>query len=217
MDNQVNILIADDHQMFIDGLKSLLRKEKRFNIVDEKLDGLSALGRIKQGEIDLLITDLSMPGMSGADLVKTVKGEFPNVKILVLSMHCDTEVVTDILLNEAEGYILKNTGKQEFIEALNKISNGGTHYSSEVLQKMMERVKKQKTIKDELINLTERELEIIKLICQEFSSQEIADKLFISRRTVDTHRQNIIEKTQVKTIVGLIKYAIRNNLACIDN
>lgn len=217
MENQINILIADDHQIFIDGLKSLLRKEKRFKIVDEKLDGKSAYQRIQQGGIDLLITDLSMPGLNGSELVKIVKNEFPNVKILVLSMHCDTEVVTDILLNEAEGYILKNTGKSEFITALNKISEGGTHYSSEVLQKMMERVKKQKAIKEELVKLTERELEIIKLICCELSSQEIADKLYISRRTVDTHRQNIIEKTQVKTIVGLIKYAIRNDLACIDN
>ncbi|MFC2111414.1 response regulator [Bacteroidota bacterium] len=217
MDSQVNILIADDHQIFIDGLKSLLRKEKRFNIVDEKLDGRSAYARIQLGGIDLLITDLSMPGLSGVELVKLVKSEYPNVKVLVLSMHCDTEVVTEILFNEAEGYILKNTGKSEFIAALNKISGDGTYYSSEVLQKMMERVRKQKAIKEEIIKLTERELEIIKLICNEYTSQEIADKLFISRRTVDTHRQNIIEKTQVKTIVGLIKYAIRNNLACIDN
>lgn len=212
MSELVRILIVDDHQMFIDGIKSLIKSEERFQVVAEELSGEAGLDRIRQGDIDLLITDISMGEMSGVDLTKIVKEERPEVKVLVLSMHNDREVVSEIMMSEAEGFILKNTGKQELISAITQIVDDGTFYSKEVLSIMMERVKKEKKVEEEIKELSEREMEVLNLICEEFSSEAIAEKLFISRRTVDTHRNHIFEKTGCKTLVGLIKFAIRNEL-----
>ncbi|WP_106792389.1 response regulator transcription factor [Aquimarina sp. Aq78] len=210
METPVKIMIVDDHQMFIDGIKSLLRKEEYLQIVSEYLCAEDALEQLKKDTVDIVITDISMPGMSGIELIKTIKSTYSNLKVLVLSMHNDKEVVSEIMMSEADGYILKNTGKQELIEALTRITDNGTYYSKEVLSVMVNKVKKERKIEAETNELTDREVKVLELICQEYSSQEIADKLFIGRRTVDTHRQNILRKTKVKTIVGLIKYGIRN-------
>ncbi|MFH2144054.1 MAG: response regulator transcription factor [Bacteroidota bacterium] len=212
MEEQVNILIVDDHQMFIDGIKALLRKEKKFKITAEALCGKDALLLLENEKFDVLVTDISMPEMTGVELTKIVKEKYPYIKVLVLTMFNDQEVIEDIIMSEAEGYILKNTGKSELVAALEALSNGSTFYSREVLTSLMQKVQKDKKIQNETINLSEREKEVLELICQEYSSDEIAGKLFISRRTVDTHRQHIYEKTGCKTIVSLIKFAIRNQL-----
>lgn len=206
------ILIVDDHQMFIDGIKSLLRNQNVFSVVAEALDGKLALEVLDCQEIDIVISDINMPNMSGIELTKIIKSKFPEIKVIIVSMHNDRDTISEIMMAEAEGYILKNTGKKELFDALNSVSNYGTYYSNEVLSIMMEIVKKEKKSEKVLKNLTERELEILTLIVQEFSSEEIAEKLFISKRTVDTHRINILNKTNSKTIVGLIKYAIANHL-----
>jgi DNA-binding NarL/FixJ family response regulator len=209
----IRVLIADDHQMFLDGLKALLKREKNIHVIGEVSNGTQALEFIKKNTPDLLITDISMPGMSGVELTREVKHRYPEVKVLVLTMYNDKEIVGEILMSEAEGYILKNTGRQELSNAINRIIDNSTYYSNEVLNIMMTRMKKQKSIEKNTALLTPREIEIIKLIMEELSSEEIADKLFISKRTVDTHRKNIIQKTNTKTLVGLLKFAIENNLA----
>ena len=212
MSEPLRLFLVDDHQMFIDGIKALLRNEKRLEIVDEALDGSIALEKLKSTSIDIMITDISMPGLSGTELIQIVKKEYPQIKILVLTMYNDQDVANEILMSEAEGFILKNTGKQELVTALTNIADNGTFYSREVLTNLMIKVKKDKRNEEEIHNLTERELEILQLICEELSSEQIAEKLFISKRTVDTHRQHIYEKTKCKTIISLIKFALRNNL-----
>lgn len=212
MEDQLRLLVVDDHQMLIDGIKSLLRRQERFNVVAEALDAETALEIIREGNIDMVITDIRLPGKSGIDLVKIVKKELPKVKMLVLSMHHDQGIASEVLMSEADGYILKNTGKKELIAALEKIADHSTYFSREVLQSMMERMKMGKQQEETRDPLTPRELEVLELICEEYSSAQIADKLFISRRTVDTHRTHILEKTGSTTLVGLIKFAIRNRL-----
>lgn len=206
------ILIVDDHQMFIDGLKSILAKQKDFTVYAEALSGEDALDIIANDKPDMVITDISMPGMSGIELTKIIKHDFPEIKVVVVSMHNDSAVVSEILMAEAEGYILKNTGKTELLNALNRIANDGTYYSNAVLSTMMKQVKKEAAVQNEVKILTERETEILKLIAEEYSSEQIAEKLFISKRTVDSHRANILAKLETKTLAGLIKYAIRNNI-----
>jgi DNA-binding NarL/FixJ family response regulator len=207
---EIRILIADDHQMFIEGIKALLRKEPHMHFVGEANDGLEALNLLEKTVVDVLITDISMPGMDGIALTQTVKQRWPEIKVLVVSMHNDPAVIGEILLAEAEGYILKNTGKAELIEAIHQLMNDGTHYSPVVLATLMRKAKHQVQADDALRELTERELEVLKLIVQEFSTADIAEKLFISPRTVDSHRKNIMSKTQSRTLVGLIKFAFRN-------
>lgn len=209
----VKILIADDHQVFIDGLKFHLQKDKRFKVVAEALNGEEALVKINAHKIDLLITDINMPRLDGVELTKIVKKDYPEIKILVLTMHNERETVSEILMSEAEGYILKNTDVNQLTVAIDSIANGNTFYSNEIISIMMEKVRKEKKQEEETKNLSDREIEVLKLITQEYTSEEIAEKLFISRRTVDTHRLHIFEKTKAKTIVGLIKFAIRNGFA----
>jgi len=209
MSTKATILIADDHQLFLDGLKLILRNQPAFHIVAEAQNGEQVLSVLASQQIDLAILDLNMPGMKGIDLVKTVKQKFPDIKVLVITMHHEQEIISEILLAEAEGYILKNSGKKELTEAISDILSGKTHYEKEVLDLMLQKVKADRKTEELKKNLTERELEILSLIVQEFTSKEIAEKLFISKQTVDTHRLNIMHKTGAKTLVGLIKYAMQ--------
>lgn len=212
MDSVKKILIVDDHQMFIDGLKSILHKQKEFTVYAEALDGESALEIIKNDKPDIVITDISMPGMTGIELTHKIKSDYPEIKVIVVSMYNDSNVVSEILMAEAEGYILKNTGKQELLNALTKIANNGTFYCNDVISTMIKHVKKDSEVQNEIKILSDREIEVLKLIAEEYSSDQIAEKLFISKRTVDSHRANILAKLNIKTLAGLIKFSIRNNI-----
>jgi DNA-binding NarL/FixJ family response regulator len=209
----LKVLIVDDHQMFLDGLKTLLSKHNSIEVVGEALNGLQALEIIRSKPVDLVLSDINMPEMSGTELTKAIKEEKPEIKILILSMYNDREIIHEIVMTEAEGYILKNSNKQELIKALERIGSGGTYYSNEVMEIITDSyVAKQKS-QEKLKDITKREIEIIQLICQEYSTPEIAEALFISPLTVETHRKNILKKTKVRTIVGLIKFAIDNKIA----
>lgn len=210
---KIKLFIVDDHQMMIDGIVSLLKDEKKFEITGTALNGMEALKKIEKNFPDILLTDVSMPEMGGIELCKEIKQKFSTIKVLVLTMYNDREIVNEILQAGANGYILKNTGKQELLEALESLNRNDAYYSSEVVNALIENMKN--PIKEKQIyssDLTEREIEIVRLIVKEFSSAEIAEKLFISPRTVETHRKNILRKTGVKNIVGLIKYAYDNKL-----
>lgn len=205
-----NVLLVDDHQMFLDGLEFILSKEPDLHVIGEANNGKNALPLIKNLNPDLVITDISMPEMDGITLTKHIKDTHPQIKVLVLSMHNQKNIITQIMQSEADGYVLKNCRKQELLLAIRTILDNGTYYCKEVANLIRENYK---TMTDEQkIELTPREKEILELIVQEYSSQEIAEKLNISKRTVDTHRVNIMEKTNSTTLVGLIKYAIQHKI-----
>lgn len=208
----ISILVVDDHQMFIDGIKSLLRKEGAIQILGEAENGCKALEFLKNQEVDIVVTDINMPEMNGTELTKAIKSEFPAVKVLVLTMFNDREIIHEIINAEAEGYILKNTGRDELVTALYKIADNGSFYSNEVADIMIADINKRQAIEENTKQLTPRETEILKLIVKEYSSAQIAGELYISPRTVDTHRKHIMQKTGSKTIVGLIKFALENDI-----
>jgi DNA-binding NarL/FixJ family response regulator len=210
---QTRILIVDDHQMFLDGIKTLLSKEKNLNVLAEALSGKEALEILKNQKIDLVITDISMPEMSGTELTKIIKRDYHDTKVLVLTMYNDREIINEIAMTEAEGYILKNSGKKELLNAINRIIGNSTYYSNEVIAIMTEIQVEKAKIQEKTHDLSDREKEIISLICQELTTNEIAEKLFLSPLTVETHRKNILRKTNIKTIVGLIRFALANKLA----
>lgn len=208
---KITLAIVDDHQIVIDGLLSLLNGHAAFEVVctTTKPDMVPIL--IRGNPVDILLTDVMMPGMNGAELAKIVKRDFPEVRILALSMSGQGDVV-NAMINDADisGYVLKNIGKQELIKALEKIAGGGIYFSEEVLHEMT-RVSQRKKENEET-HLTDREREIIKLIEKEFSNKQIADTLFISERTVETHRKNIFRKTKTNGVIGLVKYAYEHRL-----
>ncbi len=206
------LILVDDHQMFLDGLDSILSSHAEFQIVATAKDGWQALIEIEQHQPDVVLTDLNMPEMDGLELVKRTKEKFPEIKILVLSMMKDKETVSNIMEVEAEGFILKDSNKADLIKAINAVHQGGTYYSNEIMNIMLSKYQKRIKQDEARHSLTTRELEILKLIGQELTSEKIADKLFISSRTVETHRKNMLAKTNSTTLIGLLKYAIRNQL-----
>lgn len=213
MKNNYNVLIADDHQIVIDGLKSLL-KDSPFAIVKEALNGQHAMDILQTNpnDIDVLITDISMPLLDGISLCKTVKHTYPHMKVLILSMYSSIPMVKEAIAAEADGFMLKNAGKDELQNALHRIVNDGTYYSEELLPVIYGQIKKEQASADKLQNLTIREREILKLILKEYTSDEIAERLFISKKTVDNHRAHLLEKTNSKSTIGLVKFAIKNGM-----
>lgn len=206
-----NIAIVDDHQIVIDGLKSLLHNHPHFQVVIENNNPEEMLNLLKKEDVDILLTDVMMPGMNGNVLAKRVRRLFPDIKILALSMSGQGDLVNE-MIDDADiaGYMLKNTNKQEFIKALEKIANGGIYFSEEVIQEMtLASTRKKET---EEAHLTAREIEIVRLIEKEYSNKQIAESLFLSERTVETHRKNIFRKTKTNSVIGLVKYAYEHRL-----
>lgn len=208
MQTQTNVFIVDDHQMVVDGLKALLSNENRYQIVGSTTNPHYVLSALKNLDVDILLTDINMPEVSGVELTKKVKILYPNIKILALSMFGDAQTVKEMIENGISGYILKNTGKQELLNALDAIIGGGSYFSNEVTVELMKSLRTD----TETAALTSREMEIIRLIEKERSNKMIAEELFISERTVETHRKNIFRKTKTQNVVGLLKYAYEHKL-----
>ena len=212
-EQNLTIMMVDDHQMFIDGLKSLIRKVEHFKVIAEANSGEEAMELLEQNKPDLVITDINMPGMSGTELTKIIKTRWPDIKVLVLSMYDDPAIVREILECEAEGYVLKNTGKGELVDAIKQIADDGTFYSRDVMKVIMSDLQAEKEVLEMKDVLSDRELEILKLIVAEYTTKAIAEELNLSPLTIDTHRKNILKKTGCKTLVGLIKYALTRGVA----
>lgn len=210
----IHIIVADDHQMVIDGIKSMLSNSQEYLIVGEANNGQAALDMISSNpeKFQLLLTDISMPLLSGTDLCKILKSQYPHIQVLVLSMYNNVTAVKEAIMAEADGYILKNAGKEELLHALHRITNGGTFFSQDIVPIIYSQYQKQKKQDEELNVLSPREKEVLSLIVKEFTSEEIAEKLFISKKTVDNHRQNLFAKCNCKSTVGLVKYAIKHGI-----
>jgi len=214
--NTIKLLLVDDHELFLDGICALLENETNIDIIGRAENGKEALAIIEENQPDILLTDLNMPEMHGIELVKRVKAHFPEIAIIVLTMHNDRPTITEIMMAEAEGYLLKNTDKVELINAISRVADGSTHYCREVMNIILEKYKvEKKELPESEVVLTAREKEILQLIAQEKSSNEIAGELFISRRTVETHRKNILKKTKVKSVVGLLKFSYKIGLIAL--
>lgn len=210
--SKLKIFIVDDHQILIDGIESMLKGISEFEVVGKSLDGNLALEFLSDNQVDVLLTDLYMPKMTGIELTQKVKKNFPEVKVLALSVSYDVSIVHDLIDAGIAGFIIKTIGRDELIEAIHEIAKGNIYFSREVSNEILRSLSNRNDVEEENYHLTEREIEIVKLIAQEFSNGEIAKKLCISERTVETHRKNIYRKTNTKTIVGLIKYAVEHRL-----
>lgn len=205
-----NLMIADDHSMFLDGQVSILTTENDYNIVLTANTGVEIVKFIeinKALKIDLVITDITMPEMDGIALNAYLKKTNKEIKTLVVSMHSSSDMIDGLIENQVDGYMPKNAGKEEFLKAVKTILEGEKYFSKEITDIYM----KSKFLKkaEKRIQLTKREIEVVTLIAEEFTTAEIADKLFLSKHTIESYRKNLIIKLDVRNLAGLTKYALK--------
>lgn len=207
----IRIAIVDDHQIVIDGLKLLLSSNRNFEIVAEATKGSDMLQMLPDAGADLLMADVMMPDIDGCALSIQVRQQYPDIKILALSMNSEG-VYIDRMIAQAHinGYLLKTTDKHELIQAIEQIVAGEDYFAPEVMRELnsFQKIKKE----NQLMNLTARELEIIQCIAGNMTNRQIADQLYISERTVETHRKNIFRKTDTHSVLSLLDFIKRQKI-----
>jgi DNA-binding NarL/FixJ family response regulator len=207
----IQVVIADDHQIVLDGLKSLLRYEKDIKVIGEALNGIRLLELLKNQQADIAVIDIDMPLMNGIETTKEIKVLYPAIKVLILSMYNDNNYISRLIESGASGYILKNKGKEELVSAIRKIAEGGQYLGDAVLKTLMDEMQKpKKKIEDNQVPLTKREKEVLIHIANGNTTPIIASKLCIANSTVETHRRNLIDKLGVANSKALIKFAFEN-------
>ncbi len=212
--SEIKIVIADDHHILLDGLKVMLQKQKDIEVVATYDNGQDLFDNLPKTTPHIALVDINMPGLNGKEVTQKIKEFYPNIHVITLSMYDDAGHIMEMIEAGVSGYLLKNVNDKELIEAIKTVNQGKLYFSSEVSERITTMaIQQQKKLEEpEEPKLTARELEVLKLIADEYSNAQIAEALFISERTVETHRKNMLRKTGNKTIVGLIKYAINKQL-----
>ncbi|OQX72312.1 MAG: hypothetical protein B6D61_14115 [Bacteroidetes bacterium 4484_249] len=208
----IKVLITDDHQIIIDGLKSLLEDKEQIEVIAEASNGKEALDILNLLQVDVVLMDIDMPVMNGIEATKQIKAEYPETKVIILSMYKESGLIKTLIQIGADGYLLKNSDKDELVDAITRVASGQQYFSPDVTMSLLNKTsEKQSQFQPDkrVSELTQREIEILKLITEGLSNKEIGDKLFISHRTVDSHRTNLMKKIGVNNIAGLIRFAIK--------
>ena len=203
----IRVLIADDHEMIRNGLSSLLRGEPNIHVVEMAVNGKEALELCSKRQVDVVLMDIMMPVLNGVDSTTAIRKAHPDIKILAVTINDEPRFIKEILHAGASGYILKHSTKDEIIQAIEDVYNGKQHFSADVLAKISTEFAM--GVANSGPMLTKKESEVLKLIAQEYTNQEIAEKLDCGIRTIDTHKRNLIRKLEVKNVVGLVKYALK--------
>jgi DNA-binding NarL/FixJ family response regulator len=201
------IIIADDHTLFRQGLKMILEDIEQIEVIADVANGKELIEITREFLPDLIIMDINMPQVNGIEASKTILQEHPEMKILVVSMYGDEQYYNSVIENGVKGFILKDAENTELRIAVNSILNGKTYFSQELLLKLIRSRKN-----SDQISLTQRERQILELICKGMNTNEIATKLFLSERTIENHRANLLDKTGCRNSLSLVLYAFRNNL-----
>ncbi|WP_294824100.1 response regulator transcription factor [uncultured Flavobacterium sp.] len=216
MTTTINVALADDETLFRKAMQLLLEHDMGIKVVFEASDGNELLEKLRGGKMhpDIILMDLMMPGLNGIETTKIVYGEFPDIKIIALSSHSSSSFISNMINIGAASYLVKNSRPLEVLQTINEVFRNGFYYNSRVLEvvraNMLPEKRKMKDGGEQ--ELTTREIEVLRLICLQKTTREIADSLFISQRTVEGHRNNLILKTQSRNIAGLAIFALKNNL-----
>ncbi len=210
----IKVIIADDHEMVVEGLVLLLEQEEHIQVIDKAYDGVELLEKIeKTDEVDIIILDINMPKLDGIEVTKKIKDTFPEIKVLIVTTYNRKEFIRNLMECGTDGYILKNSGKEELIGAISSLSNNEPYYGSEITKTIIKDYQKTKIFDSPLdVELTDREKDIIRLIAKELSTAEIAEELCLSQHTINSHRKNILSKLEVKNAAGIVKYAIQSGI-----
>lgn len=210
----IRVAVVDDHELFVDGIEALLHNDPQIDFVGKCSTGKSITGLLEQNPVSVLLLDISLPDTSGIDLCAEIREKFPSVKILALSMHNDQSLIAGMISAGAAGYVLKNAGKDELLTAIKTVSIGQKYYSNAVTEALLKQSVSQPPDQPSPTppRLSRRELEVLHLITQGLTNKEIANKLFISQKTVETHRMNLMYKLNVHNAASLSAEALRLNL-----
>jgi DNA-binding NarL/FixJ family response regulator len=210
----MKVAIIDDHKMFRQGVEAMLEDHDGVSLSWGAKNSEEAMAKLNMEVPDVILMDITLGDESGITLTKTILQSHPDIKILALSMHKEDNYIVNLLEVGAKGYLLKDAGSDEMVMAIKKVYKGDTYYSSHVTNVLMKHLTQgtKPSETGDQVKLTKRELEILKLIAEEYSNPEIAEQLFISIRTVDTHRRNLLDKLQAKNTAGLVKYAMKHGL-----
>lgn len=212
----INIAIADDHQLFREGLSFILSSSKKYNILFEAENGLDLLHKLEVSVLpNVILMDLKMPQMDGIEATEKVKAKYPDVKIIILTMHHEESVILHLLDLGANGYLLKNSSSQEVANAIDQVIAKDYYFTEYITSVMIKGIRKQlkpSSIPTDDYQLTKREMEVLALICSELTTSEIAEKLCISDRTVESHRKSLLEKLDAKNTAGLVIKAMKANV-----
>jgi len=206
------IMLVDDHTLFRNGLRILLNNLKEYKVTAEAANGREFIDLLETQAPDLVLLDIDMPVMDGIEAARLALEKLPDLKIITLSMYGEEDYYYKMVDAGVKGFLLKNSDINEVKGALQAVLEGGTYFSSELLKNLVNSLRSKSQHHEKQNVLSERETEILILICQGFSNQEIADQLYISKRTVDKHRSNILEKSESKNTAQLVMYAIKNQL-----
>ena len=212
---KIKIHLIDDHQIVIDGLLAVLKLEEDFEVVGFSLNGENVHERLTANNADVLIMDINMPDIDGIDVLKDFQKKGIPCKIIVLSSHDEIKLIKEVLHLGANGYLSKKCAGENIAIAVRKVFNGEQYFSDSIKEKMLTAFSNGKESSSNDVpkkNITKRELEILQLVVKEFTTKEISEQLTISVNTIDTHRKNIMRKLEVKNTIGLVKYAIKNDL-----
>lgn len=204
----IKVVIADDHKIVLEGLSSLIKPNKNITVVGEVLNGVQVIDLLHKIDVDIVVLDIEMPNMDGIETTRKIRELFPNVKILILTMYNEIGFIRKIAQANANGYILKNKGKEELIDAIEAVHKGKQYFGEEVSKTLFKNLTVDTTAGE--VKLTKREKEVLKLIANGLTTPKISDNLHIAPTTVETHRRNLIEKTGVSNTKGLVRFAIKN-------
>lgn len=212
----INIILAEDHNIVRNGIKMLLESNEQIRVLGEGINGVEVLKLLASGEVDIILADINMPEMDGIQLLREVKAKYPKIKIMMLSMHDHEKYVMEAFKNGADGYLLKNIGADELIFAVKFVHQGRRYLCAELTMALMDNVLRSKQyltgIPDHEIDFSLRELEILQLIAEGLTNLEMSEKLFLSKRTIEGHRQSLLDKTGSKNSAALIRYGVLHGL-----
>lgn len=211
----IKVLMADDHRIMREALRSIIEKESDMKVVGEAADGRAAVRLSREVSPDVVIMDITMPELNGVEATKQILSEAPDVKVLALSMHSDEHFVSGMLKAGGSGYLLKDCAAEELVQAIRSVITGEQYLSPKIAGIVIESYRRASPKEDQLSKapeLTAREREVLQLVAEGDTSQRIAGQLYVSQKTVDAHRQNIMAKLSIKTVAGLTKYAIRKGI-----
>ena len=213
MNNKMQVVIVDDHKLVTDCISLFLKGAQDIEVIGVSHSGKDTLTLLKKVKPHVILLDISMPEMSGIQVTEAVKKKFPDIKILILSMHSDYNNISDAIDAGADGYVPKDVSSEELVEAINTVCSGKNYFHSTISDEIVKNYASKRQKNASLLpQLTRRELEVLQLFAEGYNNSEIADKLFLSVRTIESHKNHILQKTNMKNSVELIKFAIKNKI-----